>query len=477
MTFSNRYLITLSSNIIRAILNFVVSISVARYLMPEAYGDYQYVLTMMTAMMLLVNMGTEKAYFTFISQKLQSAKFHLFYFGWQIVQLIIVFIFIMLLSGDLYHALFKDIEKTLILIAMIAVFFVGNVQNSINHIIESIRKTHYSQSLSIGVAVFHLVVVMSFIYFKNLEIETLFMILFLEYFLYAFVLGIMIKKFTLFSDDEFDLKVVFSKFYRYSKPLFFLSLFGFVYTVTDRWLIQTYVGSQGQAFFAISMQFSALTMLVTSSVLNVFWKEIAESLEKNDIEKSKKYFEVVSKNLFIFTTMVSSILFFFSDEILKYFYTDDYFGASLVFKLIMLYPIFQSMGQLYSSFCLASSQTTLYAKVSYLSTVAGIVLAFWFLADFGLGMGAEGIAIKFLLIGIFISYILEYYIVKYLKSGFDILYKIKYAVILFGISYLLYEFQMWLDYSFIVQVILVGVFYVLPVGIYLFMSLNKKLKY
>lgn len=475
MTFTNRYLITLSSNIIRAVLNFIVSIAVARYLMPEAYGNYQYILTVMTAVMLLMNMGTEKAYFTFISQKLQSVKFHLFYFAWQIAQLILVFVFIILLSGDLYQMLFKDIEKTLVLVAMIAVFFVGNVQNSINHIAESIRKTHYSQSMSICVAVLHLVIVMSFIYFDKLDIQSLFLILLVEYVIYAFILGLLLKKFTLFSSEPFDAKVVFEKFYRYSKPLFFLSLVGFVYTVMDRWLIQKYVGSEGQAFFAISMQFSALTMLVTSSVLNLFWKEIAESLEKNDIEKSRQYFEVVSKNLFIFTTMVSSILFFFSDEILKFFYTDDYLGASLVFKLIMLYPIFQSMGQLYSSFCLASSQTRLYAKVSYLSTAFGIVLAFWFVADFGLGMEAEGIAIKFLITGIIVSYVLEYYIVKYLKSDFDYIYKIKYGILLFIVSYLLYELQMLLDYSFVLQVTLVGAFYVLPVGIYLFISLKKEL--
>jgi O-antigen/teichoic acid export membrane protein len=475
MSFSNRYLITLLSNVIRAVLNFFVSVSVARYLMPETYGNYQYVLTVMTAMMLLVNFGTEKAYFTFISQRLQSVKFHLFYLTWQIMQVVLVLLFIMLLNDDLYQILFKDLEKSLITISLLAVFFVQNMQNSINHIAESIRKTHFSQSLSIGVAVFHLVVVTSFIYFEQLTIQMLFQILLVEYFLYACILFFLLRRFTLFSSEFFDLKVVFSKFYNYSKPLFFLSLVGFLYTFADRWLIQTYVGSEGQAFFAISMQFSALTMLVTSSVLNVFWKEIAESLEKKDLQTSRVYFEKVSKNLFVFTTMVSSVLFFFSDEILKFFYTEEYLGASLVFKLIMLYPIFQSMGQLYSSFCLAASQTKLYAKVSYWSTGLGIALAFWFVSDTGLRMGVEGIAIKFLIAGVLVSYMLEFYIIKYLKSDFDFLYKIKYAVLLFGVSYSLYELNMWLGFLFIVQVIIVSLVYVLPVGIYLFIDLKKKL--
>jgi len=475
MTFTNRYLITLVSNVIRAISNFIVSVSVARYLMPQAYGDYQYILSIMTAMTVFANLGTEKAYFTFISQKLQSVKFHLFYFIWQFIQLVIIFVLIILLNGDLYQIFFKDSEKILVLIALITVFFVQNIQNSINHIAESIRKTHYAQGLSIFVAIFHIVVVMTFIYFDQLNIKILFQILLVEYILYALILSFMLKKFTLFSNRPFNAREVFNRFYDYSKSLFFLSFVTFLYTFIDRWLIQTYVGSEGQAFFAISMKFSALTMLVTSSVLKVFWKEIAESLENQDIEKSKKYFKKVSKNLFIFTTLVSSVLFFFSDEILKYFYTDIYLGASLVFKLIMLYPIFQSMGQLYSSFCFASSQTRLFTRVSCWSLGVGIFLAVFFVSDIGLGIGVEGIAIKFLVTGILTSYILEFYIVKYLKTDFDFMYKIKYASLLFAVSYMLYELQMLLKFPFLVQVALVSFLYVLPVGIYLFRNLKKEL--
>ncbi len=476
MSFSNRYLITLSSNIIRAILNFIVSISVARYLMPETYGNYQYILTILTAVLLFINMGTENAYFTFISQRLQNFRFHLFYFGWQFLQLCIALFLIVVLNDNLYQVLLKDLEKSLILIALVAVFFVNNVQNTINHIIESIRMTYYSQIMSIGVALFHLVIILSFIYFDNLTIETLFKILFLEYLAYSIVILFLIRNLQLFSDDSFDFKLVFKKFYTYSKPLFFLSLGVFISTFIDRWLIQTYIGAEGQAFFSISIQFSALIILVTSSVLKIFRKEIAESLEVGDLEKTKKYFEVISKNLFIFTTLVSSVLFFFSEDILRYFYTDAYLGASLVFKLIMLYPILQSMGQLYSSFSFASSQTRLYTNISYFTLTLGVILALFFLSDKGLGMGVEGIAIKFLILGIVGTSILEYTIVKYLKSEYDFLFKLKYIIIIFFVSYLVYHVQHYLGFSFLVQVLIVGVLYVLPVGIYLFRNLKKELE-
>ena len=82
MTITNRYVITLIATFIRSGLGFVVSIAVARFLLPESYGDYQYLFAVATSMLLLANLGTDKAYFTFISQKKQNIRFHILYFSW-----------------------------------------------------------------------------------------------------------------------------------------------------------------------------------------------------------------------------------------------------------------------------------------------------------------------------------------------------------------------------------------------------------
>lgn len=478
MSFTNRYLITLLSSIIRAGLNFVVSIQIAKYLMPELYGNYQYVLTISTAILLFTNMSTESAFFTFISKKKQHIKFYITYFSWQFLQILLVFLFVLLLNQDIYHLLFKDIDMGLVFIAIGASFFVGNIQNTSNHIAESIRKTHFSQILSIGIAVIHLTVVLSFIYLDSLSVKLLFQVLLFEYVLYTFIIFILLKKHRteLFTDEIFNIKDMIGKFYIYCKPMFILAIFGFIYTFMDRWLIQTYVGAEGQAYFSISMQFSALTILVTSSILKVFWKEMSESIEQNDLEKTKKYFVIVSKNLFVFTCVVSSILFFFSDEILKYFYSDAYMEATLVFKLIMLYPILQSMGQLYSVFLLSTEQTKLYRNIAIGVSILSISVAILFLSDFGMNLGVKGIAIKLLIMNFFSIFMLEYYIMKYLNDNTNYFYKIKFFILIFSLSYLVYLIQIYLNFTFLVQVVLVGIFYVIPIGVYLFNSLKKELK-
>lgn len=477
MTFTNRYLITLLASILRAGLNFIVSIQVAKYLMPELYGNYQYILAITTSILLLMNMSTENAFFTFISKSKQHIKFHITYFAWQLVQILLVFLFVLVLNKEIYQLIFKDIDIGLVFIALGASFFVGNIQNTLIHLVESVRKTHFSQLLNIFIAIVHMFIVFSFIYTDSLSVKVLFKILLFEYVLYAFVIFLLLKSHSdeLFLNDFFDIKDMINKFYTFCKPMFVLTIFGFFYTFIDRWLIQTYIGADGQAYFSISMQFSALIILVTSSVLKVFWKEIAESIGQNNIEKTRKYFVVVSQNLFLFTTVISSVLFFFSDDILYFFYSDNYMDASLVFKLIILYPIFQSMGQLYSVFLLGSEQTKLYRNISIGISILSITIAILFLADFGMKLGVEGIAIKLLMMNVLSIFILEYYIMKYLNSNVNYFYKIKWFLFIFTISYFVYLIQVYLNYSFLAKVGLVSIFYVLPIGIYLFKSLKKEL--
>jgi O-antigen/teichoic acid export membrane protein len=477
MLFSHRYLVTLLSSTLRAALNFAVSIQVAGYLMPQLYGSYQYILTICTAVLLFINMSTENAFFTFISKKKQHVNFYISYFLWQLIQISFVLAFFFLLHKDLYALFFKDFSIGLVSIALGASFFIGNIQNTLNHITESIRKTYVSQLLSIFIAVIHFIAILTLINFDSLTLSLLFSILFLEYLLYSVIIIAVLKKYSsmIFNQDDFVLEDMVNKFYIYCKPLFILGIFSFLYIFVDRWLIQTYVGSEGQAFFSISVQFATFTMLITSSVLKIFWKEITESIEMKDHNKTSRYFIVVSKHIFIISCLISTILFFFSDQILSYFYPDSYSGASLVFKLMMLYPILQSMGQLYSVFLFGAEQTKLYKDISICVAILSILLAILLLSDFGLNFGVEGIAIKLLVVNVLNLLILEYFIARFLNIKTYYLSKLGYFMLSFCGAFIFYKLQFFLNLHFLLEMIFVIVLYIMPFGLYLFNSMKKQL--
>ena len=248
----------------------------ARYLMPESYGNYQYITAIITSILLLANLGTEKAYFTLISQKLRPLGFHIFYYAWQLIQIFILLLLLSIIHEDWLVLIFRNTEASLILIALIALFLSGSIQTTIGNLFESIRKTVYAQAISVGIAFLHLLIIFILIWENELTISLLFQIIALEYLIYLLVAIIIIKvkNVSFASNDRSNVKSSFLEFYHYSKPLALFMLIAFFYTFFDRWLIQTYVGSEGQAFFSIAVQFSTLSILVTSSVLKIFWNKV-----------------------------------------------------------------------------------------------------------------------------------------------------------------------------------------------------------
>jgi O-antigen/teichoic acid export membrane protein len=479
MSFSNRYLFTLFSSVIRAGLNFYISIQIANYFLPELYGDYQYVLTMTTAMLLLINAGSENAFYTFISEKKRHFKFYVTYFSWQLTQLALLLITLIFLSQNAYDFLFKGTEVSFLVSALIAIFFLATIKNSLNHILESIRQTKISQALSIAVAVLHVALLLSFMYLEILNPKILFQIIMGEYILYLIIVVAILcfGKFELFSDEPFNLHHTFQLFWSYCKPLVLLAFAAALYTTVDRWLIQTYIGSSGQAYFAISMQFSTISILFASSLSSIFRKEISESLSTGNLAKARLYYQVVSKNIFLVTTMICTILFVYSTDVLLFFYGEPYLGAISIFKLIMLLPITQATGTVHVSFLYASSQTKNMAYISYLFIPTSIFLSILVISDFGLNLGIEGLGVRLLVTDTIYILVLEYFVCRYLDIGRSYSFKIASFTIFMSVAFFLKYVMDTMHINFLSQVILVSGIYVMPVGYYLYRNFKMQFDY
>ncbi|MDA8862065.1 oligosaccharide flippase family protein [Gammaproteobacteria bacterium] len=479
MSFTSRYIITLLSSIVRAALNFFVSIKVANFLMPDLYGQYQYILTIITAFLLLINIGSENAFFTFISEKKQHIKFYIVFFTWQFFQVTAVTLLVIFLNAELYAFIFKDVDVYIIVIAIVALFFNGTIQASLNHILESIRKTNISQTLVILVALLHLILIMYLINLDKLDIKILFQIILFEYFLYTIITICILNlyKNDLLSSEPFVFTAMFQKFYKYCKPLILLAFVGACYTISDRWLIQTFLGSSAQAYFAISIQFSTLSILLTSSIVSIFRKEISESLAANNWHKVRSFYQVISRNIFLITTIICSILFIYSDDVLNFFYGEAYKEASLIFKIIMLLPITKSTGTVYVSFLYATSKAKISAYISYLLLPFSICLSILFISDFGLSLDIHAMGIRLLITEIIYIVFLEYFICKYLNIDNQYLFKVIVFVCFVLVAYVIRLFLYGIGLDFIFHILFVSIFYILPIGLYLMRNLKNKLDF
>ena len=160
MSIPRRFAFSFFANVVKGVALFLTSALIARGLQPEVYGTYAFLLVVAVSVCSLLDMGTSKAFFTFISKKAQSKSFFILYFLWVLTQFLIAIICIYVIIPDsLISVVWKGNSKELAGLSFIAVFFQVHVWQVISRIGESIRKTYRVQSLNVAIAVLHLTLI------------------------------------------------------------------------------------------------------------------------------------------------------------------------------------------------------------------------------------------------------------------------------------------------------------------------------
>ena len=226
-----------------------------------------------------------------------------------------------------------------------------------------------------------------------------------------------------------ELSEVLQKFKNYCYPLVPYTVFGFVYTFIDYWMLQKFGGSVQQGYYAIGYKFSTLVLIGTTSILQVFWKEISEAYSKNNMERVRLLYISVSRSFFFVGIAISSFVVPYSREIIDLFLGPSYKEAWLPLALMLFYPVHQSLGQITGTMLLAMEKTKAQSYIGIFFMSISIIVTYVLLAPKtaivpGFDYGATGLALKMVLcqlIGVNISI---FFVSRYIKIPFDWKYQI-----------------------------------------------------
>jgi O-antigen/teichoic acid export membrane protein len=202
------------------------------------------------------------------------------------------------------------------------------------------------------------------------------------------------------ADDEVDTPTsVFNEFFKYCLPFIPYALFSFAHDFADRWLLQFWGGSKEQAFYTVSYQLATISLLATTSILRIFWKEIAEANYNNDNERVKKLYLRVSKGLYFIASFTAGAFIPWTAEIIYMLLGVQYKGAYITMLLMFIYPVHQSIGQIGSTMLLATNKTLVQVKLGIGFMIFSIILVYFMLAPSnsfipGLGLASGGLAWK-----------------------------------------------------------------------------------
>ena len=242
----SRFFVSLIGNILRSGINFTTSLLVARLLGPNEFGRMAFLIAIFTSIKSLVDLGTSSAFFTFISQKIRSKRFIIFYWKWISLQfLFIIFILFCILPTSLIEKVFFEKNKILILLAFIATFMQGTFWQISSQMAEAQRNTLKVQIINVVTIIFHLIVVLTLWKFKIIGIVFLFISIIIEW----LIAGVLASKLynnssNLITENNFIVESkhsIYKEYKAYCLPLIPYVIFGFIYEFGDRWMKNKYV--------------------------------------------------------------------------------------------------------------------------------------------------------------------------------------------------------------------------------------------
>jgi len=175
----------------------------------------------------------------------------------------------------------------------------------------------------------------------------------LEYVLTVLVIGPkVVAPFSRTPEPRDSYSSVLNDFVNYCKPLILYCWLGFLYNFADRWLLQKFGGPVQQGFFSIGQQFANISLIAATSIMKVFWKEVAEALTRQQQARAQELYTSISRGLYYASAWLSCLFIPYSGEILEKTVGSNYGGARFCLALMFIYPIHQSLGQVQGTFSL-----------------------------------------------------------------------------------------------------------------------------
>jgi O-antigen/teichoic acid export membrane protein len=178
----------------------------------------------------------------------------------------------------------------------------------------------------------------------------------------------------------------------------------------------------------VGAQFAGIALIATTSVLRIFWKEIAEAHFNRDHARTERLYRRVSRLLFLIGALIAGFLIPWSKELLQLALGANYTQGAPALAIMFLYPVHQSMGQICGTMLYATERVGLQVTIGSCTMLGGMGLTYLALASPsasipGFGLGSEGLAWKMVLTQIVAVNITSYVISRVCRWRFDWLFQ------------------------------------------------------
>jgi O-antigen/teichoic acid export membrane protein len=209
-------------------------------------------------------------------------------------------------------------------------------------------------------------------------------------------------------------------------------------------MLQNFGGSRQQGLYEVGYRIGMINLIVTSSLLTIFWKEISEAKEKGNLGLMQRLYFKACRFLFSIGAILSGFLIPWSKEIISLMLGPSYGEGAPALVVMLIYMTFGSLAQVNGSMLLATNKTKTHVKLGIILMVIFIPISYFILASKdshipGLELGAFGLALKMLLFTIIYVNVLSRYICQDYGWKLDWIYQVIVYGAVLGFSFLSFE--------------------------------------
>lgn len=445
-----RFLFSVGANVARAAISLTVGLLVARGLGPADYGNLAYLLGSFWAIRALLDLGTSSAFYTFIAQRGRGYRYYAVYFVWLAFQFLFsLALVVLLLPAAVITQFWLGLERELILLALLATFLQNQVWLTVVQMHESVRQTVRIQLAGVLIILTHLILVAAMLFGDWLSLRAVLWAIVGEYFVASVWLLVTLRRVFVAQAPSApmdepsvdDLRTVLMAYLHYCRPMLVIAVFSFAYEIVDRWLLQRYGGASQQGFYQVAAQLSTVSLLATTSILNIFWKEIAEANERGADERVAGLYQKTTQSLVFVAAFVSCFLAPWAQTLVDVLLGSAYHSAWPVLFLMLFYPIHQAIGQINGTLFMATGRNSVYMRLTVTGLLVSVPVSYVLIAPgsalggVGLGLGAMGLALKILGLNFLFVNIQSWVISRYYGIQFQWRNQIGAIVILLLIGY------------------------------------------
>lgn len=434
LSVKRRLLFSVGANMARAAISLIAGLLVARGLGPSDYGNLAYLLGSFWAIRALLDMGSGSAFYTFIAQRHRGRLYYLVYFGWLGFQFVFsTALVIQLLPQSLVDRFWLGQSRDLVVLALLATFLQNQVWQTVVQIHEAARMTVRIQVSGLLIISTHVILVSAMLLGDWLSVRSVLSAIIVEYLVAAAWLSGALRKGVVRNADDggaASLGGVVSEYLAYCRPMMIIAVFTFCYEITDRWLLQRFGGSSQQGFYQVAAQLSTISLLATSSVLNILWKEVAEACARGDNSRVIVLHQKATRFLMLLASGVSCFLAPWAENLVVALLGEAYHAGWPVLFLMLFYPVHQTMGQINGTLFMATGRTHSYMKVTVSGLVVSVPVSYLLIGPTdgvlvsGMGLGALGLAIKMVCLNILFVNIQSWMICRQYLAAFRWYYQL-----------------------------------------------------